>query len=694
MPPGANYGLSISKILLLLPIFLFTFISIAPLTFTGELEEEECPEENPNDVCHFSCIEEWCEHCSAVTTGATPPAGCEGFESACEGVAQGGEGSNCPGVGGGGGPGSGGSGGVIVSVTRVNNLSPVTGIQTGPGGGGPPPPCNNCYQAWAWGGIPTSFQVNPGQPNQGDVLISKDPTDPNFTLSSQTKNGKVRITIEYKYDWFVLGCLSTCTFPSQPPAPDLSNEQMAAYLAITFRINDPPDPSIYAVNSGTNDNNDPNRKRGNLSLPSGYSSHPNGCQKTDAQGNTYKLSVIPKLIGTAPSLSHPEVSAYRYRVEIDLEITNQWGGDNYLLDAAMGTHCYGTNPQGYCNSWGPVFYNDIDCDPQQPNNPKTPLNQGSTGTYSAWKRVYPNIFRSYKIGAELIDDTVPGTNQFRIWEPDPAAGPIFLPLETIIIFDVEDPIGQVLNIESISTTPDGVQSTITTLQNISTEFRSGYPNDFKFPKINGRGASVVSSTVGCWTEQTGEMADAFDEAFHQINFKEGGDFLPAFHIRPQDNDFTNWPGPSFQSIDKAVEARSGIWGLPAPPLPNNYELWIGNTLWTDPTTVNPGIGKNLGSPPYAFLAYSVYDLAGCFFGEEELQEEWTAHESGHVLSNTDCTHTEGIFAHGQCLMNNSLGSGLCDGIWSDGHVDMFQEPGSPSSLLQHYYRMRGKQDPF
>ena len=131
---------------------------------------------------------------------------------------------------------------------------------------------------------------------------------------------------------------------------------------VYFRTFDPDDKSPYEADSLTDDNRHATFRRGSLEVPAGYTEVA-ASRQLDTNGNVIELGVLSTTGGIA---------------EADLQITDRYSGDNYLVAA----HC----------------------------GPKPALTNRQTANMVAWKRVYLERDSMYTKGGTITSSFTPDAN--------------------------------------------------------------------------------------------------------------------------------------------------------------------------------------------------------------------------------------------------------------------------------------------
>jgi hypothetical protein len=183
--------------------------------------------------------------------------------------------------------------------------------------------------------VAVDFDVSPAPSDNGTKVMISTEHDDNYHTEQQWVDGKIRITVTAN--------------------PTISS------IPVYFRTYDPDDKSSYETNTNWDDNNHTGYKKGGLDVVVGYTSIYNSIV-TYGSGHVYEVGVYTNEYGIA---------------EVDLNITNQYAGDNYRVYVS-------TQPN-------PGPYNDDAC----------------SDLLVAWKRIYLERDNMYTKGATITSITSP-----------------------------------------------------------------------------------------------------------------------------------------------------------------------------------------------------------------------------------------------------------------------------------------------
>jgi len=181
---------------------------------------------------------------------------------------------------------------------------------------------------------------------------------------------------------------------------------------VYFRSFDPDDKSPYEADSLRDDNRHATFRRGNLEVPAGVTEVA-GSRQLDTNGNVIEVGVVSTTGGVA---------------EVDLQITDRYSGDNYLVAA----HC----------------------------GPKPALTNKMTANLVAWKRDYLERDGMYTKGGTITTSFAPDTNTM----------PDVLTLDSTADFTVGDMITIFSPTTSIDTVVTAKTSSTITVPDLSSGF--------------------------------------------------------------------------------------------------------------------------------------------------------------------------------------------------------------------------------
>jgi hypothetical protein len=249
---------------------------------------------------------------------------------------------------------------------------------------------------------------------------------------------------------------------------------------VYFRSFDPDDESPYESDSPPigDDNRHAALRRGNLELPTGYVEVA-GSRQLDTDGNAIELGIVSTTGGVA---------------EVDLQITDRYGGDNYLVAA----HC----------------------------GPKPALTNVTTANLVAWKRVYLERDSMYVKGGTI---TVSFT-------PDANTADDVLTLDSTVDFTV----GDMITIFS----PTGTLDTVVRGKTSSTlsvpDLASGFPR-FSGVRLTAD-TTMYTVTTSLFPAAYGSDPDGRDGgAFVEyMDSPSGSSGVPKYTSFPADGDITSF----------------------------------------------------------------------------------------------------------------------------------------------------------
>lgn len=288
-------------------------------------------------------------------------------------------------------------------------------------------------------------------------------------------------------------------------------------------------------------------------------------------------------------------------IKVKLEITDYAAGDNYVVTAAA----------------------------MKPPD----ATEDATGKMVAWKRVYYELDRMYRVGTDLTQDYV-GADPYMLHVED---GSIFQSDDAIRVFDADHPSGETATV--LVATP----TTITIDRTLSNVYHAGYG-------AGGKGAAVAVPDNGFYEASTSRLGNAFGT---DVLGHDGGCFVQ----------FCSVPEGATQ-----VPYRQFLGDTSNPTMGTYSAVWFSNKEKSNSIhiigaeycrSVDDGIfGMCM---PLANVQCTYSAQIGAAFSPQEanaVAADSTAHETGHqfLLTSTDSGHPVNVWCHegsgtDYCLMS-------------------------------------------
>lgn len=403
-----------------------------------------------------------------------------------------------------------------------------------------------------------------------------------------------------------------------------------AGMTVYFRSVDPDDMSSYETDSLPNDNRDTNVHSGVLS----------------ATSDTAELATI----------DGKEVAA----AEVVLTFTGQFAGDNYQIECALDSG----------------FETVID----------------RTCVMVAWKRMYLEEDKMYRVGANLAEDFTPDADP----DPDSIAtkstsengGFPFQIGDEIRIFDADDPVGELATITNFNrdVEPDILYLNI----DLTNSYNAGY-------STGDRGAAVAVPD----RNQDGTI-DAFDADFQsyiaaafgaETDGSDGGCFVEFIDLT-EETDYV----PYTWSLNGSRSYSISYWSL--------IDMWFSkvsnkkNTVYLLGATHYPSLyfyyGNTVGERNTSILY--VENIERFAPSPSVFNPETVVHEIGHLWawedSETDRNHPDTWCHEGTntqlCIMDYSFnGDFLDESLFTDGKTEFCDD--YPACIYKVRDRAQGGQ---
>jgi hypothetical protein len=419
---------------------------------------------------------------------------------------------------------------------------------------------------------------------------------------------------------------------------------------VFFEVVDPDDPSPYledtnhdtiwpqieglVMDDNPNDNRDPNK---NGRLP--YETFQNNCLR-------------PRQVRIGDPNQSRRLPDGTWEVWTNLLITDRFTGDNYIVRATC---------------------EEVEAGKYFHEQPKLQGKYKESVLLTAWKRVYCEVDRMYKIGTDLARDTNIGDikvfvrsarvldNNRHIIELRPSQ--IFSVNDEVVVFDADHPKGERRIIVAI----DDNEMSITLDKPLQNSYKAS-PDDAYYA-IEGKGAAIAKPSGGFWEADIALIQTALEPCFVEVIFpQEGAVAVPYKHFTYEAKDpQRGYLGMNhFSQLWFAHHVSKGNF--------NNYIHLVGAYDHGDYryfAASGRSVSEKDDNASYVFVAIT---------GERTIfNQEITAHEIIHQwqFKGTDYDSTlgpnydqhdfiEGGVRHSYCLMNYS--SNFWDGIvrlWHD-----------------------------
>ena len=401
---------------------------------------------------------------------------------------------------------------------------------------------------------------------------------------------------------------------------------------VVFEVVDPDDPSPYpedtdhdtiwpqieglVMDDNPNDNRDPNRN-GRLA----YETFQNNCLR-------------PKQVRIGDPNQSRRLPDGTWEVWTNLLITDRFAGDNYIVRATC---------------------EEVEAGKYFHEQPKLQGKYKESGLLTAWKRVYCEVDKMYKIGTDLSQDANVGDNKIfvrfaRILDKEGNVikllpSQLFEPNDLVVIFDANNPNGEQITIIEIND------------EEMSITFTPALQNSYKCSTddayyADGKGAAVGKPSAGFWEVDTSLIQTALNQCFVDIVFpNEGSNAVPFKHfpIEAEDPERGYIGVNHFSEVWFAHDRKRGPF--------NNYIHLVGAYQWgekdrrgsgTSPTTTDLNYS-------YVFVAY-IYEMYT--YNPKAFLRELVAHEIIHQwqFKGTDASdphefEDEQGIKRSYCLMN-------------------------------------------
>ena len=388
------------------------------------------------------------------------------------------------------------------------------------------------------------------------------------------------------------------------------------------------------MDDNPNDNRDPNK---NGRLP--YETFQNNCLR-------------PRQVRIGDPNQSRRLPDGTWEVWTNLLITDRFAGDNYIVRATC---------------------EEVEAGKYFHEQPKLQGKYKESGLLTAWKRVYCEVDRMYKIGTDLARDTNIGDikvfvrsarvldNNRHIIELRPSQ--IFSVNDEVVVFDADHPKGERRIIVAI----DDNEMSITLDKPLQNSYKAS-PDDAYYA-IEGKGAAIAKPSGGFWEADIALIQTALEPCFVEVIFpQEGAGAVPYKHFTYEAKDpQRGYLGMNhFSQLWFAHHVSKGNF--------NNYIHLVGAYDHGDYRYLaasGRSVSEKDNNASYVFVAIT---------GERTIfNQEITAHEIIHQwqFKGTDYDSTlgpnydqhdfiEGGVRHSYCLMNYS--SNFWDGIvrlWHD-----------------------------
>ena len=412
---------------------------------------------------------------------------------------------------------------------------------------------------------------------------------------------------------------------------------------VVFEVVDPDDPSPYpedtdhdtiwpqieglVMDDNPNDNRDPN-KNGRLA----YDTFQDNCLR-------------PRQVRIGDPNQSRRLPDGTWEVWTNLLITDRFAGDNYIVRATC---------------------EEVEAGKYFHEQPKLQGKYKESGLLTAWKRVYCEVDKMYKIGTDLSQDANVGDvkvfvrsaraldNNRHIIELRPSQ--IFSVNDEIVVFDADHPEGERRKIVAI----DDNEMSITLDKPLQNSYKAS-PDDAYYA-YEGKGAAIAKPSEGFWEADSALIQTTLEPCFVEVIFpQEGAGAVPYKHFTYEAQSGRGYLGLNhFSQLWFAHHSSKGNF--------NNYFHLVGAYNHGD-YRYNASSGMSVGemdnNASYVFVAIT---------GESTIfNQEVTAHEIIHQwqFKGTDYDSTfgpnydqhdfiEGGVRYSHCLMNYR--SNFWDGI--------------------------------